>query len=262
MGKSDKIDEELVCIDALVQRLKEINPHQEVVVCRELNDPPDFWITIGGAKYAAEVTSIVTDEDYAAQCRKLIESVQTELEAESTVEGTYALVVMRCPEIPPRGTTRWHRLVSRTIEAIQSSSGSQSGTKVRLLDDGNGHLALAKCSDDGRAIGLVRTPVAKWEGEVRNELSLLLQHAIDTKRTKIEKKGIPDRCPDVLLIFYDAYNYGDIEDARFALATVQGYEWFHTIFWAASFSDRRNILYPEAPGRGGAFLYSKNSTWR
>jgi hypothetical protein len=245
-----------------VQRLKEIDPHQEVVVHREPNDPPDFWITIGGTEYAAEVTSIVTDERYADQCKKLVQSIQTGLEVESGIEGTYALVVMRRPEIPRRGTTRWHRLVSLGIATIQSWSNSPSGTEVRLLEDETGYLSLAKCSDGGRAIGLLRSPTLRWEGEARDELSQLFQRAIDSKRTKIEKKGVLDRCPDILLIFYDAYGYGDVEDAQIALEAVQGYAWFHSIFWAASFSDRQNILCPDVPGRGGTFLHSKNGTWR
>ncbi len=46
-----------------------------------------------------------------------------------------------------------------------------------------------------------------------------------------------------------------------ALLKVQGYEWLHSIFWAASFTDRSNTLYPGKPGRGGVFLYSKKEEW-
>ena len=36
---SDRIDEELVCVDSFVQRLKEIDSDQIITVCREYNDP-------------------------------------------------------------------------------------------------------------------------------------------------------------------------------------------------------------------------------
>jgi len=85
--------------------------------------------------------------------------------------------------------------------------------------------------------------------------------AIAKKKAKIQSKGIMQLCPDVILLFYDAYGYGNIQDARKAFSNIKGHKWTHSIYWAASFSDRKNILYPDSPGRGGAFLYSKNNLW-
>jgi hypothetical protein len=259
---SDRIDEELVCVDSFVQRLKGINSDQMITVCRECNDPPDFWVTIAESKYAVEVTSIVADQHYHALCKKLEEAIQAESEASNSIKGTYALEVRRRPEIPRRGTTLWKQLISTAVQALQSMSNTPPGMAMPLLKAPSGSISLAKWSDDGQTIGLCNTPGGKWEGEAREDLVRLLQEATNKKRAKIEKAGIPQRGPDVVLLFYDAYGYGNIEDARQALAKVQGYEWFHSIFWASSFSDRHNTLYPDSPGRAGGFLYSKNGAWR
>ena len=64
------------------------------------------------------------------------------------------------------------------------------------------------------------------------------------------------------LLLYDAYGYGSLETAMRAALDVKGYEWLHSIFWAASFSDRPNVMYPDSPGRAGCFLYSKSEGWR
>lgn len=263
-GRSGKIDEELVCIDSMVQRLKEIDSNQAITIRRECNDPPDFWINIAGTKYAAEVTSVVADENYAALCRALLRSIQVQAKSKASdaVKGTYALVAMRRPDVPRKRTNSWSQLVSTAVKNIQAMSNSSTGVRASLLRTKSGDLSLVKLADSGDTIGLCRTPEAKWEGEVRSELSQHFQKAINEKRAKIEKKGVTDKRSDVLLLFYDAYGYADAEDARQAFQTVEGYEWFHSVFWAASFSDRQNTIYPDNPGRSGVFLYSKNLGWR
>jgi hypothetical protein len=103
---------------------------------------------------------------------------------------------------------------------------------------------------------------AKWEGEAQDDLAALIQHAASTKRSKLEQKGVPEQCPDAILALYDAYGYGDAEDAGKALLKVHDYDWFHSVFWAESFTDRANELYPDEPGRIGRFLYTKEDRWK
>ena len=102
---------------------------------------------------------------------------------------------------------------------------------------------------------------AKFEGQTQDELYQLMQKAVSQKREKLEKKGVPSQCPQAILLFYDAHRYGDTEDAQRALLRVDGYDWFHSVFWAASFTNRPNELSPDEPGRKGIFLYSSNGDW-
>ena len=55
--RSKRIDEELVSIESLAYFLKENRACREINIQREVDDPPDFWITISGEKFGAEVTS-------------------------------------------------------------------------------------------------------------------------------------------------------------------------------------------------------------
>ena len=141
-----------------------------------------------------------------------------------------------------------------------------------LTIDGNTFAVEETCIADEasvRAVDIARKKGAtggslgsKWEGEARAELTELIDDAVRVKRSKLEAKGVSQRCQGSILLLYDAYGYGETEDAKVALQNVPDYGWFHSIFWAASFSDRPNALYPEEPGRTGSFLYTKEDRWK
>jgi hypothetical protein len=71
----NKIDEERVCIDSLVQHLLALN---EILIDteREPEDPPDFWLSLGSRRFAVEITSIVADQGYAALCSALHSTIK------------------------------------------------------------------------------------------------------------------------------------------------------------------------------------------
>jgi len=104
----------------------------------------------------------------------------------------------------------------------------------------------------------------KWEGETQRELTELIQNAVSRKRSKLEKKGVPQQCRDSILLLYDAFGHADPEDAKIAVQNVSGYDWFHSVFWAATpfVGSRPNKLRPQEPGRYGLFLYTKEDRWR
>jgi hypothetical protein len=244
----------------LVCRLREIYPPQQISYSEEQNDPPDFWISVAEEKYAIEVTSIVLDQDYHARCMGLLNSIRSALPA-GCLRGTYGLVIDERPEIPRKGTVVWENLIATVISHIRGISDSPPLTERCLQVDAHGRLEVVKVANDGASIGLIGPVTAKGQGEVLYDLQQLMNEAVASKRKKIEKKGILDSCPNVILVFYDAYGFGRIEKAKQALLHVDGYEWFHSIFWAASFNDRPNSLFPDSPGRKGEFLYSKKVEW-
>jgi len=255
----ERINEEYVCIDSFIQHLKEIDNKKEIKHNEEPNDPPDFWVTISGVTYAVEVTSIVTDYAYNALCKKLVKDIRSEFLTSSYPKGKYALSIMRRPDIPKRGTTAWRTFVSTTATKIQEMSNASCGVESCLLKDSNGYLVIEKWSNQGTEIGLCKMEVMKWEGEVREEFIRILKERIETKRERL--KDIIPRCSNIILLFYDAYGYGDVEDVKKAFLNIQGYEWLHSIYLATPFSDMPNKLYPNTPGRRGVFGYSKNEQW-
>ena len=259
--RGNRVDEELVAIDALAHHLRERCGCRRIHVKREDDDPPDFWIDVDGQSYAVEVTSIVTGQAYRAACRTLKEMVRNTVMSQGILSGTYVLRIRRHPDLPRRNSPEWRALVDRAVSFVGATAPVESARESSLLADGQGRLDICRVSAAGNTVGLVGPTEVKWEGEVREELQHLMQEAVATKRGKFEKKGVPAQCPRVLLVFYDAYGFGDQDDARHALLLTTGYDWFHSIFWAASFTDRANEMYPDSPGRGGSFLYSRAVGW-
>jgi len=258
----NKIDEERVCIDALVQYLKGRCSNSCIEAQEEADDPPDYWLKVGEHQFAVEITSIVQDQGYTAHCNSLHNSIKDALKESSDMAlGTYAVEFFRSPDIPKKWTKEWKKLVEDAVIKIRCLADSGLGSESRVFQDRSGHITVSKWSDKGCTVGICRIPEAKWEGEAKNELSGLMQQAIGKKFKKLQKKKVMAVCPDVILLFYDAYGYGSIETARSALFNVNGYEWLHSIFWAASFSDKPNVMYPDSPGRSGGFIYSRCDGW-
>jgi hypothetical protein len=256
----NRINEEHVCIDSLVHSLRH-HGCCNVRVYPEKNDPPDFWIDIDGLQYAVEITSIVKDQAYHATCFSLKDMVKKKADEEKMLNGKYCLEVIGHPDLPRRNTKESLALVSNILSFIENTVTDKTTELFKIILDQQGHLGIRKISAEGATIGLFFTSEPKWEGEVQNELQELIQEAVTSKRKKLEKKKISDSCPRIFLVLYDAYGYGSEKDAQKALYCTDGYKWFHSVFWAKSFTDRKNKLYTDSPGREGLFLYSKNDRW-
>ncbi len=258
-----RIDEELVCIDSLRHQLIRHCSCRRVDVQREKDDPPDFWVHVDGRKYAAEVTSITIAAENAcwAACCALEKAVGDAATTQQCLSGTYVLSVHRKPDLPRRTSADWCLLVKKAVSYLRRVAAKQPAGESILLTDEQGRVSIRKVSTGGAAVRLVHLPEAKWEGEIHEELQGLVQNAVTTKRAKLEKKRVRAKCAHVILVLYDAYGFADMDDVRRALLDMAGYEWFHSVFWAASFTDRRNELFPEHPGRHGVFLYSRDPDW-
>lgn len=259
----NRLDEELVCAESLAHHLKSYCGCSEVDIRRESksNDPPDFWFNIDRQGYAVEVTSIVIEQGHHAACTAFKDSLKNDAMAEGIIKGSYCLQVAMQPKIPRKNSTELRVLCDKALLFIRDTNSEVSTEDFLLLDDKEGQLSIRKINTDGATVGLFGLPKMKWEGEIHLELQRLIQDAVTTKRKKLETKKVPDQCPRIFLALYDAYGYGDVEDAKKALLGTSGYDWFHSIFWATSFTDRKNVLYPGSPGREGTFLYSKTDNW-
>ncbi|MFC1555568.1 hypothetical protein ACFL67_00640 [candidate division KSB1 bacterium] len=258
MRTEKQIDEELVSIDSLRNF---INHHTDSTAClpiRENNDPPDFWITIDGEKFAAEVTSITGNKEYFKRFEYFKNIVIKLANEYDLMKGKYVLGLSRYPEIPKRNTAEWQTLVNTTVDLIISSKSVPLQSRIQILKDTKGELCISKISDSGANLGHLFIPDMKWPSNTLSELSQKIQVRLNKKRKKLEKKEIRDK---VIICLYDEYLYGDIETVLDSFKHVSGDEWYHSVYWCASFSNRDNDLTSKIHGRGGMFLYSKNINW-
>lgn len=254
-----RIDEELVSADALKHVLCTIYDDKDVSIRREWDDPPDFTVIVNGVSYPAEVTSIVTLQQYHEHCKEFVNVLKNKATSLDILHGKYSFLVFRLPNIPRPKSRGGFRLLDAAVTYIEETRDIDSNSDVVLVHEASGKIGIAKSTSIGSTVGLIWTPPAMWEGEIRNQLSMLIQNAIDNKKRKLQKKGI--EAQSALLLLYDAYGYAELDDAIASMRHVNGYEWFHSIFWAASFANRENIEFPQEPGREGYFLFSRNQNW-
>ena len=157
------IDEEWVCADSLKHCLEQSGSHH-VSVLKEADDPPDFWMTIDGETFAAEVTSLSPGEAYSASCKRLTRQISRSLREQGNLTGTYVLCFRRRPGRPRRTSPRWRALVANATSFLHATRDASATDEVRLLDHDDGHVAICKVSRQGAALACSVTEDAKWEG--------------------------------------------------------------------------------------------------
>ena len=254
-----RIDEELVSVDSLKHVLctrcgcRDVHPH------REQHDPPDFTVKIDSESFPAEVTSIVSRQQYSAQCKEFTEVIRDRADSLGVLSGKYAFIVTRLPRIPKPTSKTGHQLLEEAVAYVSATRQQLESPEVRLAQDDSGKISIAKLSANGSTVRVVWVAPAMWEGDIQSQLAMMIQQAVDGKRCKLQDAGIGPR--RALLLLYDAFGYAQPIDAVAAMQEVNGYDWFHSIFWVASFFDRKNTTYREEPGREGFFLYSNNPRW-
>jgi hypothetical protein len=204
----------------------------------------------------------VTDQNYRAQCQRLHREVRDECRARG-IGGNYFMVTMRRPDIlSHRKRRHWEALVANCVSQVERMASTPGRQEVTILGDIGGNLTISKESDAGGLFEFVPFPMLKYDVDLKCELADLIGVAIIAKRDKLNKRGVLSSCPNVILGLYDAHNISYVHVAKEAFDMLQGFEWLHSVYWAACFADRPNILYPNSPGRAGVFLYSKNEGWR
>jgi hypothetical protein len=254
-----RINEERVSVDALKHVLCTRCGCKDVHIDPVEHDPPDFTVTIDGVVFPTEVTSIVSLQDYRAQCRELAKAIHDRAVSLGVLSGKYAVIVLRLPRIPKPSSSAGRQVLDAAVTHIEATQQQQASSETTLTTDRSGKISIKKVSPNGFLVGVTWVPPGMRGNEIRNQLGTLIQQAVDDKKWKLQDAGIGPR--SALLVLYDAFAYGEPEDALTAMQHVSGHDWFHSIFWAASFSDRENTTYPDEPGRSGIFLFSNNPDW-
>jgi hypothetical protein len=254
-----RIDEELVCVDALKHVLCAVCGCKDVHAHREKQDPPDFTVMVDGEQFPAEVTSIVSRQQYHEQCKEFAEAIRNQADSQRKLHGTYAFIVTHLPVLPRPASKGGRKLLDAAIAYIESTKQAIVSSEFQIATAAEGQISIEKVSASGATVSFCGIPPLMWEGEIQAQLSTLIQEVVDTKHRKLEKAGIGSE--KALLLLFDAYGYGEPIDAVAAMQHLNGHDWFHSVFWVASFCDRKNITYPDEPGRGGLFLFSHNPAW-
>lgn len=254
-----KIDEEKVSVDALKYVLLKHCDCREVYIHPERHDPPDFTVTVDGESFPTEVTSIVSSQPYDAQCDDFAKAIRDRADSLGILFGKFAFIITGFPRIPKPTSKNGQKLLDMAVSYIDTTRQKTDSPELQLAQDNMSKISIAKLATNGSTVGIIRNAPWLWEGDVQNQVKTMIQKSVDDKKRKLQDAGIGPH--KALLVLYDAFVYADPIDAFNVMQQVSGYEWFHSIFWAAAFSDRENVTYPNEPGRAGFFLFSINPIW-
>ncbi len=261
-----RIDEEEVCKDCFVDHLKRVCGCIDVTATPEKNDPPDYWARISGKLFAVEVTSIVNDQAYMASCKRFAQDIEAHARQNDMLKGFYALAFEREPAIPRRRSNDWEYLVASAMVYLRQTATLPQADAIILANDREGKISCKKFAPvPDRVDWGTWLPTPKFQDETESELSVLLQKAVTGKRERIEKKRVPEICGDAILLFYDAYSFGAVQDVKAAFRSVKGFDWFHSVFWVypvwRSPETQTAAPLPLSSWREGCFLHTRETAW-
>ena len=260
-----RIDEEEVCKDCFVDHLKRVCGCIDVTATPEKNDPPDYWVWISGKRFAVEVTSIVNDQAYMARCKRLAQEIEEHARRNGLLTGGYGLAIDRQPEIPRPKSIDWNNLMASAMKYMRQMAALPHATAEVLVNSLQGQISLGKFASNPDGVPWTWVPLPKCQDEVDSELSILLQKAITVKREKLETKRMPEVCSDAVLLFYDAYGFGTVQDVKAAFREVKGVDWFHSVFWVypvwRSQETQTAAPLPLSSWREGCFLHTRETAW-
>jgi len=257
--------EERLSMRCLAEHLRKRLPRKDVRWRSERDDPPDFWLRVAGTRFAVEVTKVVEilgqhPTRYSSLGLKhlytyeLPRAIEVRARDHGCLCGKYWLTVSRAPRIDRTA------IVAKAAQYIRRTKQDREGAAVLLHKDRSGILEIQKHSGDGASVLLATWARGmKWEGLIRDQLTALLEDCVCTKRRKLEKKGVPLVCSNIVLVLDDEYRFADLPIYLECIRQVQGVDWFHSIFWVRS---------RMTPGKTtsqlaevGCFLTTKEKGW-
>jgi len=198
---------------------------------RRGREPPDYYLRVGPAAYAVEVTRIMdkhavggsshSTHGVRAALQELSQRVDREALGAGVLSGTYCMTLAPVPNL--RGIAR--ELVAGALEYIEATRVLVAAPRVVLLPLPLGRkIAIQKVAASPNHVGAVMLigPV-KRAHVVQDDLRRLIRESLERKRARLARV----RLPRVLLLI-DSYVYGDLEHWRAAAAQLD-LAGFHTV---------------------------------
>jgi hypothetical protein len=206
--------------------------HFTGIVWEDGEDPPDYYVDIGGLKLAIEVTTIM--ESVCIEGRtlpsvtvtdslwRIVEEAEKEAKNQGILHGVYT-VHFRSHISNMR---KKRPIIIRSILSyiLQTQSVATAPEEVFELDD-TYLCAVEKLEDGANMIAPTGPDDAKWEGEIREQVCELLQARINEKVYKLRNCTLPKA-----LLLYDAYHLAEPEMYQVCLSKIAAATAFQTIF--------------------------------
>src|SRR5258705_3659065 len=176
------------------------------------SEPPDFWLNLGGRRLAVEVTQLMEWLDVGppalttlganVSLTRTIQQLRLQAQAAGLLRGFYHIHVCPLPDL----RRILPDLQTRLFAYLQDTAADSAAERRELWRGRYGQRWMVEkvhANSDALAESM-SLGSAKLEGEVREELSLLLSTSLADKREKV--RAIRE---EVIMLLVDAYHYAD-----------------------------------------------------
>jgi len=188
-------------------------------------DPPDFWLTASGIKYAVEITNVVHQEDRNISTAQwdLVREVEQETFNKGILKGRYIVAFRE----PWAGRKQRRKFRQRIIDFVTQNARVERTPKVELVVDGKSLCDIEKYASDGTNIhpfGGGLNELGGFEDDVRDQLSPLVDRAIKTKAKKMALHR------PAILVLYDLFWLADESTFTACVRAVPEASFFEEIY--------------------------------
>ena len=186
------------------------------------HDPPDFYLSFDGEKYAVEVTDMMTNRTHVESYAKFIEGVQREARTRGILSGSH-LVSFDYTIADWRKTKREVR--TRLLEYVESAGTLPVSTASHVIKVNGRSVARVVSAAGSPRLVYLRCTVFGYKDHP--DVASPIEKIVATKAEKLNRSGVA--LPTILLV-------RDRHDARPRPEDypthISGQEQFHTIFIA------------------------------
>lgn len=194
------------------------------------SEPPDYYVIIGGMRYAVEITGIfdqveVNGNRYSsigisASLKRFVEELKTTAEKKGILTGGYAVALSPLSYFPQRR----EKLLLQLIDYIQRTQNMAYAEEEVIMTSGFEYVGIQKIDNQENYVEEIISYPPKWKSESIEELRSALRDRLQDKVYKLSKISEP-----VILLILDSFNYLDGRDWQDMVQQIEQSSRFHTI---------------------------------
>jgi len=196
------------------------------------NEPPDYYLSISGDRYAVEVTILMSHLKaegvnqpiaaiYAlyAKLKTLITDAATKL---GVLDGAYLISINK---LIPDLRKKLPSIKKEALNYIIKNHGKVSAEKCTIYTKNEFLIKIKKIHNTKSYIAVNGSTLVRWQGEAEKELVEILKDAIETKKQKLRK--ISEK---KLLLLYDGYHFAEKQQFILCVDRIDASDEFDAIF--------------------------------
>lgn len=193
-------------------------------------EPPDYYINIGGMRYAVEVTAIfdqieIDSKTYSSieissSLRAFIEELEARVKSKNMLTGAYAVGLSPLSNFPDRR----EELLTKLLNYIERTQDLVKAEEEVVIKSGYEYVSIQKIDDKENYVGEIISYTPKYKSESLEELNASLSFTLQVKATKLSRISVP-----IILLILDSFNYLRGKDWQDVICQLEPVDRFHTI---------------------------------